>query len=287
MPNDLLFEIGCEEIPAKMLAAALAALPGQVKAKLEAARLAHGTIKALGTPRRIAVIVQSLADRQPDLDELVVGPPVSAAFGPDGALSKAGEGFAKKNGVAPEAIAKQEVAGKKGLYAVAQKHVAGEATRMLLPAILKELAAGIVWPKSMKWGWSEQTFVRPVQWLVALYGGEVVRRIRTSTGVPGASTPTGHFAVTDRLSTGVEEGPYGCCVLALSAVHPLHLSDWDGGNRIAIHATNDTEALGHPASHGCAHVDNADGRWLLANIPDGTPVVVANARFHRGRGSPA
>jgi glycyl-tRNA synthetase beta chain len=174
MSADLLFEIGCEEIPAKMLAAAIAALPGQVGAKLGAVRLAHGTIKALGTPRRIAVIVQSLADRQPDLDELVVGPPVGAAFAPDGSLSKAGEGFAKKNGVAPEAISKQEVAGKKGLYAVAQKHVGGEATRMLLPGILKELAAGITWPKSMRWGWSEQTFVRPVQWLVALYGGEVV-----------------------------------------------------------------------------------------------------------------
>jgi len=174
MSADLLFELGCEEIPAKMLAAALAALPGQVKAKLEAARLTHGAIKALGTPRRLAVIVMDLADRQPDLDETVVGPPVGAAFAPDGTLSKAGEGFAKKNGVAPEAITKQEVAGKKGLYAVAQKHVAGEATRMLLPGLLKELAAGVAWPKSMKWGWSEQTFVRPVQWLVALFGGEVV-----------------------------------------------------------------------------------------------------------------
>ena len=164
MSADLLFELGCEEIPAKMLATALAALPGQVVAKLEAARLTHGAIKALGTPRRLAVIVMDLADRQPDLDETVVGPPVGAAFAPDGTLSKAGEGFAKKNGVAPEAITKQEVAGKKGLYAVAQKHVAGEATRMLLPGLLKELAAGVAWPKSMKWGWSEQTFVRPVQW---------------------------------------------------------------------------------------------------------------------------
>ena len=124
------------------------------------------------------------------------------------------------------------------------------------------------------------------QQITVLFANHVVRRIRTSTGVAGASTPTGHFAVTDRLRTGVQEGPYGCCVLALSAVQVLHLSDWDGGNRIAIHATNDTAALGHPASHGCAHVDNADGRWLLAHIPDGTPVVVADARFHRGRGSP-
>jgi lipoprotein-anchoring transpeptidase ErfK/SrfK len=125
------------------------------------------------------------------------------------------------------------------------------------------------------------------QQITVLYDNQAIRRIRTSTGVPGATTPTGHFAVTDRLSTGVQEGPYGCCILALSAVQPLHLSDWNGGNRIAIHATDDTADLGHPASHGCAHVDDADGRWLLGHIPDGTPVVIANAPFQRGRGSPA
>jgi lipoprotein-anchoring transpeptidase ErfK/SrfK len=125
------------------------------------------------------------------------------------------------------------------------------------------------------------------QQITVLYGNEVVRRIQTSTGVAGATTPTGRFAVTDRLSTGVAEGPYGCCILALSAIQPLHLSDWDGGNRIAIHATDDTAGLGHPASHGCAHVNDANGHWLLAHIPDGTPVVIANAPFHRGRGSPA
>lgn len=216
MSADLLFEIGCEEIPAKMLAAALAALPAQVAAKLAAARLAHGTIKALGTPRRVAVIVQSLVDRQPDLDELVVGPPVSAAFAPDGSLSKAGEGFAKKNGVAPEAIAKQEVAGKKGLYAVAQKHVTGEATRALLPAILKELAAGIAWPKSMKWGWSEQTFVRPVQWLVALYGGEVVP-FEWAGQTAGRQTRGHRF-----LSSGVHDlANAGAYVPVLRAAHVL------------------------------------------------------------------
>ncbi|HEY3801822.1 MAG TPA: glycine--tRNA ligase subunit beta [Kofleriaceae bacterium] len=174
MPASLLFEIGCEEIPAKMLARALAELPAQLAKKLDAARLAHGDIVAYGTPRRLAVIAHEVADRQSELDELVVGPPVGAAFAPDGSLTKAGQGFAAKNGVDASAIAKQEVAGKKGLYAVARRHVAGEPTRALLPALLAELAAGITWPKSMRWGWSEAAFVRPVQWLVALFGGEVV-----------------------------------------------------------------------------------------------------------------
>jgi glycyl-tRNA synthetase beta chain len=174
MPADLLFEIGCEEIPAKMLAKALVDLPGAVAKKLADARLAHAEIKAYGTPRRLAVIVHGLADRQPELDEVVTGPPVSAAFAPDGTLTKAGLGFAAKNGVDASAIDKQEVAGKKGLYAVARRHVAGEEARKLLPALLGELASGIAWPKSMRWGWSDAAFVRPVQWLVALFGGEVV-----------------------------------------------------------------------------------------------------------------
>src|SRR5262249_55569624 len=120
--SDLLFEIGCEEVPAKMLAKALADLPVAVEAKLAAARLTWTSVRALGTPRRIAMIVKALADRQPDLDEEVVGPPVNAAFAPDGSLTKAGQGFAAKNGVAPEALVKKEVVGKKGMYVVAQRH---------------------------------------------------------------------------------------------------------------------------------------------------------------------
>jgi len=174
MSADLLFEIGCEEIPAKMLARALVDLPGLVDARLQAARLTHGGVRALGTPRRLAVIVKGLADRQPDLDEEVVGPPIGAAFAPDGTLTKAGQGFAAKNGVAPESLTKKEVPGKKGQYVVASRHVVGDDTRKLLPQLLADLAASIAWPKSMRWGWSETAFVRPVQWLVALFGGEVV-----------------------------------------------------------------------------------------------------------------
>jgi glycyl-tRNA synthetase beta chain len=173
-PSDLLFEIGCEEIPAKMLSRALADLPAAVEAKLAEARLEHKGVRALGTPRRLAVIVKQLADRQPDLREEVVGPPVSATFAPDGSLTKAGQGFATKNGVDASQIAKKEVPGKKGQYAVASRHVVGGETRALLPELLRSLAAGIPWPKSQRWGWSEVGFVRPVQWLVALFGGEVV-----------------------------------------------------------------------------------------------------------------
>ena len=174
MPADLLFEIGCEEIPAKMLARQLADLPAAVEKRLAELRLEHKGVRALGTPRRLAIIVKQLADRQPDVNEEVVGPPVGAAFAADGSVTKAGQGFAAKNGVDPASLQKKEVAGKKGLYAVALRSVVGQETRGLLPTLLADFAKSIQWPKSQRWGWSETTFVRPLQWLVALYGGEVV-----------------------------------------------------------------------------------------------------------------
>ncbi len=174
MPADLLFEIGCEEVPAKMLARALTDVPAIVESKLAAARLTHGGMRVLGTPRRLAILVKQLADRQPDLHEQVVGPPVGAAFAPDGTLTKAGQGFAAKNGVEPGALTKQDVPGKKGQYVVATRDVVGLDARALLPPLLAEVAAAIPWPKSQRWGWGETTFVRPVQWLVALVGAEVI-----------------------------------------------------------------------------------------------------------------
>ncbi|HEY0191687.1 MAG TPA: glycine--tRNA ligase subunit beta, partial [Kofleriaceae bacterium] len=174
MSAELLFEIGCEEVPAKMLTRALAELPALVESRLTAARLSHGGVRVLGTPRRLAVIVSQLAERQPDLNEEVVGPPAGAAFAADGSVTKAGQGFAAKNGVDAAALTKREVAGKKGLYVVAVRSVVGQDTRGLLPELLVDVAKSIAWPKSQRWGWGETTFVRPVQWLVALYGGEVV-----------------------------------------------------------------------------------------------------------------
>jgi glycyl-tRNA synthetase beta chain len=171
---DLLFEIGGEEIPAKFLARALAELPALAETRLGAARLAATSVRALGTPRRIALIVHGLADRQPDLRERVVGPPVSAAYGKDGSLTKAALGFAQKNGVDPATLEKAEVEGKKGQYIVATRFVAGRPAVEVLPELLADLIAAIPWPKSMRWGWGEQAFVRPVHWLIALLGGEVL-----------------------------------------------------------------------------------------------------------------
>jgi glycyl-tRNA synthetase beta chain len=196
MPADLLFEIGCEEIPAGMLTRALAELPRLVETRLATARLDHQGVQVLGTPRRLAVIVRGLAERQPDLNEEVVGPPASAAFAADGSLTKAGQGFAAKNGVDPTALTRREVAGKKGQYVVAVKRVVGQDTRALLPDLLADLARSIAWPKSQRWGWGETTFVRPVQWLVALFGGEVVPL--TWAGLTAGRETRGHRFLANR-----------------------------------------------------------------------------------------
>jgi lipoprotein-anchoring transpeptidase ErfK/SrfK len=110
--------------------------------------------------------------------------------------------------------------------------------------------------------------------LTVLDKGHVRARFTIAVGAPDAPTPTGRFAVTDRLTTGDNAGPYGCCILALSAKAPHAISDWDGGNRIAIHSTPETSSIGKPVSHGCMRLTLAEGRWLLNHIPLGTPTVV-------------
>jgi lipoprotein-anchoring transpeptidase ErfK/SrfK len=110
--------------------------------------------------------------------------------------------------------------------------------------------------------------------LTVLENGKVRAHYAIAIGSAAAPTPTGRFTVTDRLQTGNSGGPYGCCILALSAKAPHAISDWNGGNRIAIHSTTDTWSIGKPVSHGCMRLTLAEGRWLLDHIPLGTPTVV-------------
>jgi lipoprotein-anchoring transpeptidase ErfK/SrfK len=112
--------------------------------------------------------------------------------------------------------------------------------------------------------------------LTVLDGGKVVERYTVAIGRPDASTPTGRFGVTDRLLTGNPSGPYGCCIVALTAHSPHAIQGWTGGTRIAIHSTPDATSVGQAASHGCVRVTLAEGRWLLAHIPLGTPTLISN-----------
>jgi hypothetical protein len=112
--------------------------------------------------------------------------------------------------------------------------------------------------------------------LTILRDGHLIARYRVAVGRPTAPTPTGRFAVTDKLLTDNPSGPYGCCILALSAVAPHPIENWSGGNRVAIHSTPDTASIGQSVTHGCVRVNITDGRWLLSHIPLGTPTLVSS-----------
>jgi glycyl-tRNA synthetase beta chain len=193
MPKTLLLEIGTEELPSSFVDAALAALPNLVRTKLEGLRLAHGDVHALGTARRLAVLVHGVAEKQPDLDEEVIGPPESAAY-KDGKPTKAAEAFATKLGVGVDAlsIVAKEASGKQkaGRYVVGRRQEKGRHARELLGKALAELCGEIPFRKSMRWGTSEATFGRPVQWLVALFGDEIVDT--SFAGVRSGKTSLGH-----------------------------------------------------------------------------------------------
>lgn len=111
--------------------------------------------------------------------------------------------------------------------------------------------------------------------LTVLDNGKVLRRYTVAVGRPDAPTPTGHFSVTDRLATHDPSGPYGCCILALSARSPHAIQGWSGGDRIAIHSTPEESSIGQPVSHGCLRLTLAEGRWLMSHIPLGTPTIIS------------
>jgi L,D-transpeptidase catalytic domain len=110
--------------------------------------------------------------------------------------------------------------------------------------------------------------------LTVMRDGRVLQRYTIAVGAPANPTPAGRFAVTDRLRTGDPAGPYGCCILALSALAPHAIQDWSGGNRIAIHSTPETSSIGEPVSHGCMRLTLAEGRWLMDHVPLGTPTII-------------
>jgi lipoprotein-anchoring transpeptidase ErfK/SrfK len=110
--------------------------------------------------------------------------------------------------------------------------------------------------------------------VTVLFHGRQVERYLIAIGMPSAPTPTGNFAVTDQLSTHDPTGPYGCCILALSALAPHAIADWSGGNRIAIHSTPETSSIGHNVSHGCMRLTLPEGQWLITHVPLGTPVII-------------
>ena len=212
--SDLLLEIGVEELPSSFVDAALAALPDLFAKRLSSLRLAHGPIHALGTPRRLAVIVEALSATQPDLAEELNGPPVSAAYDKEGKPTKAAEAFARKLGVEVAALATVET--PKGKYLTGTRREKGRAASELLGPVLATICGEIPFRKSMRWGDGEQAFGRPVRWLLALYGDSVID-FRFAGSVSGRTTFGHRFLAPDAIALASPAG----YVEALAKAHVL------------------------------------------------------------------
>ncbi len=179
MDRELLIEIGLEEIPASWLPDLTAQMAARLAARLDELRLPPAApIESFSTPRRLAVRVAKLAERQSDFEEVLSGPPVSAAFDAAGQPTPAAEGFARKQGV--EVIALERLDTPKGTYLAFRKQHRGKAAVDVLPDVLSGLLRQLTFPKAMRWdaslddGKGELPFGRPIRWILFLYGGRVV-----------------------------------------------------------------------------------------------------------------
>ena len=179
MTRELLLEIGCEEIPARWLPSLTGQLGKRLAARLTDARLTVNTpVASFSTPRRLVATVADLGERQTDLEETVTGPPVSAAYGPDGAPTRAAVGFARKHG--RDVAALTEVETSKGRYLAVHQRQRGQDAAAVLPAVLAGTLRDLTFPTQMHWdawlddGRGELVFGRPIRWILFLYGGRTV-----------------------------------------------------------------------------------------------------------------
>jgi len=179
MDRELLIEFGVEEIPAGWLPGLTRQLAQVTDAQVKALRLdADAKAETHSTPRRLAVLVPRLAERQTDLEELVTGPRASEATGPDGQPAAGALGFAKKHGVTVADLERAET--PKGTYLAYRKRQRGKATVDALPELMTGILRGLSFPRHMHWdacledGKGELTFGRPIRWILFLYGGRVV-----------------------------------------------------------------------------------------------------------------
>ncbi|WP_346355800.1 glycine--tRNA ligase subunit beta [Azotosporobacter soli] len=184
MAQELLFEIGTEEIPARFMPGVLKQLDNLARTKLAELRIAHGELKALGTPRRMVLTVRGIAERQADVVKESKGPSLKIAYDEAGNPSKACAGFARGQGVSVEELVQRDGY----VYAIVEEK--GQATETVMAQFLTDLLSGLAFPKNMRWGNWDVKFVRPVRWMLALLDGKVVPV--EITGVLSGNKTRGH-----------------------------------------------------------------------------------------------
>jgi glycyl-tRNA synthetase beta chain len=188
MSKDLLFEIGLEEVPARFLRAAMEQLEERMVKWLEQSRIAYGEVHSYATPRRLAVLVKSVAEKQEDVQEEVKGPSRKIALDVNGNWSKAALGFARGQGVDPEQFTFKELNGVEYIYVTKSSN--GVETSALLSEALLGILSSMTFPKHMRWGSYEYKFIRPIRWITALFGTNVIDL--EVTGVKSGNVTRGH-----------------------------------------------------------------------------------------------
>lgn len=168
MCKDLLFEIGTEEIPAHYMPSILAQVKALAEKAFDEGNIAYGSVRTIGTPRRIALLVKDVDEKQADVSSKHKGPSVKIAYDADGNPTKAAMGFARGQKIDVSDLVVEDG------YVYAYVTSVGAETKTLLPDILKGIVTGLNFPKSMHWGSLDFHFVRPIRWFVALYGTDVV-----------------------------------------------------------------------------------------------------------------
>jgi glycyl-tRNA synthetase beta chain len=214
--QDLLVEIGTEELPPTALLGLSDALHRGLMAQLDDSRLGHGDSEAFCSPRRLAVLVRDLAPRQPDQETMRRGPALNAAFDADGNPTKAAQGFARSCGVEVAALAREET--PKGVWLAFRKAEHGRTAAELLPSLVERTLGDLPIPKRMRWGSGDAEFVRPVHWVCVLLGGErVPGRV---LGVETGTSTRGHRFHHPHAIELSAAGDYAEQLRALGRVEP-------------------------------------------------------------------
>jgi len=281
---DLLFEIGAEEIPAGMVPPALAQLATDLARALDEARLAHGEVRSVGTPRRLAVWARGVAPRQADARSEALGPPVAQAFDAEGKPNQAALGFARSQGVEVSALERAQT--PKGERLAVRRVEKGRKAEVVLPGLLERLMAGVRFRKAMRSRREDVTFARPVRWMAALYGGKVVK-VRFGELVSGGVTHGHRFLAPRALRLGGSPEDYLAKLRKAKVIvdpeerRALVLKDVAAAARKAGGVLRPDESLLEQVTFLVEHPTAVAGEFERSNLDLPAEVVISEMRNHQ------
>jgi len=283
-PADLLVEIGAEEIPAGFVPPALDQLTRDLTRALDDARLGHGEVAAVGTPRRLAVWARGVEARQADATTQAFGPGLAQAFGPDGAPTPAALGFARSQGVDVSKL--DRVQTPKGERVAVTKVEKGRRVEQVLPGLLERLVSGLKFRKAMRSRYDDVAFARPIRWLVALHGGKPVKvrfgevvsgkvsyghRFMAPRAIPLAGTPEDYVAKLRKAYVMVDPAQRRAAVEAA-----LEKAARAAGGKV-----RPDEALVEQVTYLVEHPTAIAGAFEKSNLELPPEVVISEMRNHQ------